>query len=42
VVFRNRKKRTDDALALFAEVNAKKTIFVPPHENHVRSSTRRR
>jgi type I restriction enzyme R subunit len=35
VVFRNLKKRTDDALALFADVNAKETVFVPPYEDYV-------
>jgi type I restriction enzyme, R subunit len=35
VVFRNLKKRTDEALALFADVNAKETVFVPPYEDYV-------
>ena len=35
VVFRNLKKRTDEALALFSNVNAKETIFVPPYEEYV-------
>ena len=35
VVFRNLKKRTDEALALFSNVNAKETIFVPPYDEYV-------
>jgi len=35
VVFRNLKKRTDEALALFADVNAKETVLVPPYEDYV-------
>ena len=35
VVFRNLKKRTDEALALFADVDAKETVFVPPYEDYV-------
>lgn len=35
VVFRNLKKRTDEALALFADVNANETVFVPPYEDYV-------
>jgi type I restriction enzyme R subunit len=35
VVFRNLKKRTDEAIALFANVNAKEDIFVPPYQEYV-------
>lgn len=35
VVFRNLKDRTDDAVALFADVDAKENIFVPPYEEYV-------
>ncbi len=35
VVFRNLKKRTDEAIALFSNVKAKETIFVPPYEDYV-------
>jgi len=35
VVFRNLKKRTDEAIALFSNVNAKEEIFVPPYEDTV-------
>ncbi len=31
----NLKKRTDDAMALFADVNAKETVFVPPYVDYV-------
>ena len=36
VVFRNLKKRTDEAIALFSNVNAKEDIFVPPYEDYVK------
>jgi type I restriction enzyme R subunit len=36
VVFRNLKKRTDEAIALFSNVKAKETIFVPPYEDYVK------
>ncbi len=36
VVFRNLKKRTDEAIALFSNVNAKEDIFVPPYEEYVK------
>jgi type I restriction enzyme R subunit len=35
VVFRNLKKRTDEAIALFSNVHAKEDIFVPPYEDFV-------
>lgn len=35
VVFRNLKKATDDALALFANKNAKEEIFLEPYEDYV-------
>ena len=35
VVFRNLKKRTDEAIALFANKQAKEDIFVPPYEDYV-------
>lgn len=35
VVFRNLKKRTDEAIALFSNVRAKEEIFVPPYEEFV-------
>ena len=35
VVFRNLKKRTDEAIALFSNVSAKETIFVPPYDDYV-------
>ena len=35
VVFRNLKKRTDEAVALFSNAQAKETIFVPPYEDYV-------
>ncbi|MDB6024133.1 MAG: hsdR [Verrucomicrobiales bacterium] len=35
VVFRNLKKRTDEAIALFSNVKAKEDIFVPPYEDYV-------
>jgi type I restriction enzyme, R subunit len=37
VVFRNLKKRTDEAVALFSNVKAKEEIFVPPYEEYVKS-----
>lgn len=36
VVFRNLKKRTDEAIALFSNVEAKETIFVPPYRDYVK------
>jgi len=36
VVFRNLKKRTDEAIALFSNVNAKEDIFVPPYDEYVK------
>ena len=36
VVFRNLKKRTDEAIALFSNVKAKEEIFVPPYEEYVK------
>lgn len=36
VVFRNLKKRTDEAIALFSNVKAKEEIFVPPYEDYVK------
>ncbi|MBT4988338.1 MAG: type I restriction endonuclease subunit R, partial [Proteobacteria bacterium] len=35
VVFRNLKKRTDEAVALFSNKEANETIFVPPYEDYV-------
>ncbi len=35
VVFRNLKKQTDEALALFANVKAKEEVFIPPYEEYV-------
>lgn len=35
VVFRNLKAATDEAIALFSNVAAKETIFVPPYEDYV-------
>jgi len=35
VVFRNLKKRTDEAVALFANKGAKEEIFVPPYDDYV-------
>lgn len=35
VVFRNLKAVTDEAIALFSNVAAKETIFVPPYEDYV-------
>ena len=35
VVFRNLKKQTDEAVALFSNAQAKETIFVPPYEDYV-------
>jgi type I restriction enzyme, R subunit len=35
VVFRNLKKRTDEAIALFSNKEAKEEIFVPPYEDYV-------
>ncbi len=36
VCFRNLKKATDDALALFANPNAKEVIFLEPYEDYVK------
>lgn len=36
VVFRNLKKATDEAVALFSNKEAKETIFVPPYEDYVK------
>ena len=36
VVFRNLKKATDKAVALFSNKDAKETIFVPPYEDYVK------
>lgn len=36
VVFRNLKKRTDEAIALFANIHANEEIFVPPYEDFVK------
>lgn len=36
VVFRNLKKRTDEAIALFSNPKAKEVIFVPPYEDYVK------
>lgn len=35
VVFRNLKKRTDEAIALFSNKEAREEIFVPPYEDYV-------
>ena len=35
VVFRNLKKQTDEAVALFSNKKAKEEIFVPPYEDYV-------
>lgn len=35
VVFRNLKKRTDEAIALFSNIHAKEDIFIPPYDNFV-------
>ncbi|MFT5904974.1 MAG: type I restriction enzyme R subunit [Cryomorphaceae bacterium] len=35
VVFRNLKKRTDEAIALFSNIDAKETIFIPPYDNYL-------
>lgn len=37
VIFRNLKKATDDALALFSNKDAKETIFVKPYEDYVKA-----
>jgi type I restriction enzyme, R subunit len=37
VVFRNLKKRTDEAIALFSNIHAKEDIFVPPYDDFVTS-----
>ena len=36
VVFRNLKKRTDEAIALFSNMKAKEEIFIPPYEDYVK------
>ncbi|MEO7098767.1 MAG: type I restriction endonuclease subunit R [Luteolibacter sp.] len=36
VVFRNLKKRTDEAIALFSNVHAKEEIFIPPYDEYVK------
>ena len=36
VVFRNLKKRTDEAIALFSNVKAKEEIFIPPYGEYVK------
>jgi len=36
VVFRNLKKRTDEAIALFSNVKAKEEIFIPPYDDYVK------
>jgi type I restriction enzyme R subunit len=36
VVFRNLKQRTDEAIALFSNVNAKEDIFIPPYDEYVK------
>lgn len=36
VVFRNLKKQTDEAVALFSNAHAKEDIFVPPYEEYVK------
>ena len=35
VVFRNLKKRTDEAISLFSNKDAKEDIFVPPYQDYV-------
>jgi type I restriction enzyme R subunit len=35
VVFRNLKKRTDEAISLFSNIHAKEDIFVPPYDDFV-------
>ena len=35
VVFRNLKKRTDEAISLFSNIHAKEDIFVPPYDDYV-------
>jgi type I restriction enzyme R subunit len=35
VVFRNLKKRTDEAIALFSNVDAKEEIFIAPYDQYV-------
>lgn len=35
VCFRNLKKRTDEAIALFSDKNANETILIEPYEDHV-------
>ena len=35
VVFRNLKKRTDEAISLLSNIHAKEDIFVPPYEDYV-------
>lgn len=35
VCFRNLKQKTDEAITLFSDINAKETILMEPYENHV-------
>ena len=35
VCFRNLKKKTDEAITLFSDINAKETILMEPYEVHV-------
>lgn len=35
VCFRNLKKNTDDAIALFSDKNANETILIDPYEDYV-------
>jgi type I restriction enzyme, R subunit len=37
VVFRNLKKRTDEAISLFSNVKAKEDIFIPPYDEYVKA-----
>lgn len=37
IVFRNLKKATDEAVALFSNKEAKETIFVPPYDAYVKT-----
>lgn len=37
VCFRNLKKRTDEAIALFSDKNANETILIDPYEDYVRA-----
>ncbi|MDX8392597.1 MAG: type I restriction endonuclease subunit R [Mariprofundaceae bacterium] len=40
VCFRNLKKATDDAIALFSNIDAKETIIIAPYEDYVRQFNR--